>query len=58
LCYAKITPAALHCGEFASHRLENGEAAGSRPEFELSDSRRGVGGEAARDAKPPLMAAS
>jgi hypothetical protein len=58
LCYAKITPAALHCGEFASHARENAEAAGSRPEFGLSDERRSIGGEAARGANPPFMAAS
>jgi hypothetical protein len=37
LCYAKITPAALHCGEFARHCLANAEAAGVVPEFGLSD---------------------
>jgi hypothetical protein len=58
LCYAKITPAALHCGEFASHCLEKAEATEGRPEFASSDRGRSIGGEAARSANPPFMAAS
>jgi hypothetical protein len=38
LCYAKITPAALHCGKFNARTGEDAEAAGPRAEFELSDS--------------------
>jgi hypothetical protein len=38
LCYAKITPAALHCGKFNAHGRTDAEAAGPRAEFELSDS--------------------
>jgi hypothetical protein len=40
LCYAKITPAALHCGELDSRCLENVEAAGGRPEFWSGEKRR------------------
>jgi hypothetical protein len=57
LSYAKITPAALHCGEFGGHCLENAEATGGRPEFGVGDRRRRVGGEAAPGAKPSCMAA-
>jgi len=57
LCYAKITPAALHCDEFASHCLENAEAAGGTPEFELSHLRRRIRGDAAPGANPSCMAA-
>jgi hypothetical protein len=37
LCYAKITPAALHCGEIAGRCREGAEAAGRNPKFGLSD---------------------
>jgi hypothetical protein len=37
LCYAKITPAALHRGNFDGCRRDDAEAAGPKPEFELSD---------------------
>jgi hypothetical protein len=57
LCYAKITPAALHCGEFGSHCFENAEATGGRPEFGLSDRQRRIRGEALRAARPSCMAA-
>jgi hypothetical protein len=36
-CYAKITPAALHCGNLDARRFDAAEAAGPMPEFELSD---------------------
>jgi hypothetical protein len=36
-CYAKITPAALHCGKFIHRRRGYAEAAGYNPEFEVSD---------------------
>jgi hypothetical protein len=58
LCYAKITPAPLQRGEFRGRSRQDAEAAVRNPEFELSDSRRRVGGDAAGDAKPPFMAAS
>jgi hypothetical protein len=35
LCYAKIAPAALHCGEFASRRRERAEAVGRKLKFGL-----------------------
>jgi hypothetical protein len=38
LCYARITPAALHCGKIAQRGGEGAEAAGGRPEFRSSDS--------------------
>src|SRR6266849_5075151 len=37
LCYAKITPAALHRGEFDDHCRKQPEALGRKPEFETSD---------------------
>jgi hypothetical protein len=36
-CYARITPAALHCGKIDERRGEGAEAAGGRPEFWVSD---------------------
>jgi len=35
LCYAKITPAALHRGEFGGHRREGAEAPERKPESGL-----------------------
>jgi hypothetical protein len=35
-CYAKITPALLHRGEIGSGYCELAEAAGRKPEFEMS----------------------
>jgi hypothetical protein len=37
LCYAKITPAALHCGEIACPHRDRDEAAGRKPEFRVSN---------------------
>jgi len=37
LCYAKIAPAALHCGDFDGHCCEHAEAAGAMPKSELRD---------------------
>jgi len=34
-CYAKFTPAALHCGEFAVHAGAIAEAAGPNPKFRV-----------------------
>jgi hypothetical protein len=36
-CYAKITPAALHRGNFDVRGRGDAEAAGPMPKFELSD---------------------
>jgi hypothetical protein len=44
LCYAKITPAALHCGKIDERRGEGAEAAGGEPEFEVSDFAHGIDG--------------
>jgi hypothetical protein len=41
-CYAKITPAALHRGNFANRRRENGEAVGHRLEFRSRDFPHGI----------------
>jgi hypothetical protein len=35
LCYAKITPAALHCGDLGLTTTRGGEAAAGKTEFEL-----------------------
>jgi hypothetical protein len=43
-CYAKITPAALHRGNFASRGRENGEALGRRLEFRSRNFSRLIGG--------------
>jgi hypothetical protein len=37
LCYAKITPAALHCGEIDCAGRDGDEAAGAKPEFRVSN---------------------
>jgi hypothetical protein len=34
-CYAKFTPAALHCGEFADRAAAITEAAGGNPKFRI-----------------------
>jgi hypothetical protein len=39
LCYAKIKPAALHCGKF---NARTGETAGGRPEFRSGNSSDGI----------------
>jgi hypothetical protein len=58
LCYAKITPATLHRGEFRGHGSEAAEAAGGNPKFRLSKfaHRDAVGALPAVSA--PRMAAS
>jgi hypothetical protein len=38
LCYAKIAPAALRCGDFGDRAREAVEAAGDKRKFELSGS--------------------
>ena len=45
MCYAKITPAALHRGEFRGRRREGAEAAGINPKFEMGDSQRRIRGD-------------
>jgi hypothetical protein len=40
LCYAKITPAALHCDNFSWPGREGSEAVGCLPKFGLTDSVR------------------
>jgi len=55
-CYARITPAALHCGKIDERRGEGAEAAGGRPEFEVSDSARVVADLVPALAKAPRMA--
>jgi hypothetical protein len=37
LCYAKITPAALHCNEIGWPCRDGDEAAGRKPEFRVSN---------------------
>jgi hypothetical protein len=37
LCYAKITPAALHRGEFDERCRSQPEALGRKPESEIGD---------------------
>jgi hypothetical protein len=39
LCYANITPAALHRGDLDDRCRESAEAAGRNPKFEPSDPR-------------------
>jgi hypothetical protein len=46
LCYAKITPAALHRGEFRDLGGQGPEAAGGNPKFRLSECPRSIAGEA------------
>jgi hypothetical protein len=47
MCYARITPAALHRGEFRRRRCHLAEAAGRNPKFGLIDFRRVSASEAA-----------
>jgi hypothetical protein len=53
LCYARITPAALHCSDFRDCDDRGGEAAGRRPEFAVSNFAHGIDGSA-----PPFAEAS
>jgi hypothetical protein len=57
-CYAKITPAALHRGNFGERRGDCAEAAGRMPEFELSDSRRVIAGSVPAAVPTPWLARS
>jgi hypothetical protein len=58
LPHAKITPAALHRGDFENRRVEDVEAFGRGPEFQSLDFLRGIAGVPLRIAKPPWMAGS
>jgi hypothetical protein len=49
LCYAKITPASLHRGEYRDRCRRDAEAAVRNPEFELSLTRHRIRGGAAPD---------
>jgi hypothetical protein len=49
--YAKITPAALHCGKFIHRPCGDAEAAGYNPEFKASDFVRAGDGSARPFAK-------
>jgi hypothetical protein len=53
LCYAKITPAALHRGDFAERCREGAEAPGREPKFEFSDSLDVIAGAAAAVLRKP-----
>jgi len=55
-CYAKITPAALHRGNFANRDRENGEAVGCRLEFRSRKFPRLIGGALAGVICPRCMA--
>jgi hypothetical protein len=58
LCYAKITPAALHRGDFDHRYCENAEAAGRMPKSELSDFVRVIACPAAPIVRASWMARS
>jgi hypothetical protein len=58
LCYAKITPAALHRGNFSERRDDDAEAAGRISKFELSDSRRVIAGLMQRTVPAPWLVRS
>jgi hypothetical protein len=53
LCYAKIAPAALHCGDFDRRCCENAEANGRMPKSELSDFLRASPDRRHRSCKRP-----
>jgi hypothetical protein len=58
LRHAKITPAALHRGNFENRGVEDVEAVGRGPEFQSLDFSRGIAGMSLRVAKPPWLAGS
>jgi hypothetical protein len=58
LCYAKITPAALHCGEYRRRCRERAEAAAANPKFGLHDFLRVSAGAAMATLEAARMAAS
>jgi hypothetical protein len=53
LCYAKITPAALRCGDCSDRCREDTEAVGREPKFGLSDSLDVIAGAAAEVLRKP-----
>jgi hypothetical protein len=57
-CYAKITPATLHRGEFENRRHENVEAVGRRLEFQSRDFTRLIAGAPRRSAYKPCVVRS
>jgi hypothetical protein len=56
--HAKITPAALHRGDFENRRVEDVEALGRGPEFQSCDFSRIIAGVALRVANLSWMAGS
>jgi hypothetical protein len=54
-CYAKITPAALHRGNFANRWRENGEAVGRRLEFRTRRFSRPISSAPRRAAYKPCV---
>jgi hypothetical protein len=58
LRHAKITPAALHRGDFENRSDEYVEAVGRGPEFQSLDFSRGIAGVPLQVAKLPWMAGS
>jgi hypothetical protein len=58
LCYAKITPAALHRGEFRRRCCERAEAAAANSKFALQDFPLGSAGAAMATPEACRMAAS
>jgi len=58
LCYAKITPAALHRGDFGDRCREGAEAAGGRPKFRSGGFLRGLAGSAIPVVQAPWLASS
>jgi hypothetical protein len=58
LCYAKITPATLHRGEYRRRCRESAEAAAANPKFGLHDFPRVSAGAAMTTLEAARMAAS
>jgi hypothetical protein len=58
LCYAKITPATLHRGEFRGRCREGAEAAGGNPKFRSSKFLRVIAGSALPVVRAPCLASS
>jgi hypothetical protein len=56
LCYAKITPAALHRGDFRTRCVANVEALGRGLEFRSGDFSRVIGARIAAIEKPLRLA--
>jgi hypothetical protein len=58
LCYAKITPVSLQCGEFTFGTGENAEAVGCGPKFQSSGFWRVIAGRGRRIAPARGVASS